>query len=69
MKTINKLRLLGFSDDVLNNFTNFPTTELFNDAIIGCIMAVTIKSDVQALQFCDVMDILIDTESSKTHTV
>ena len=26
-----------------------------------------IKSDVDALQFCDVMDNLVDSKSSKTH--
>ena len=67
MKTINKLRLLGCSDDVLSNFTNLPTTELINDAIIGFLMAVTIKSNVQALQFCDVMNKLVDSKSSESH--
>ena len=66
MRTINKLRLLGIPKEVLSQFTNLPTTDLINDAIIGCLM-ITIKSDVQALQFCDDMDKLIDSESSKTH--
>ena len=66
MQTINKLRQLGFPDEVLNKFTNLPTTDLFHDKIVGCLMAGIIKSDVQALEFCDVMDNMTDSESSKT---
>ena len=66
MKTINKLRLLGISDDALSNTTNLPTTDLINDNIIGFAMAA-IKSDVGALQFCDLMDNLVDSKSSKIH--
>ena len=65
MQTINKLRQLGFPDEVLNKFTNLPTTDLFHDKIVGCLMAGIIKSDVQALEFCDVMDNMTDSESSK----
>ena len=65
MKIINKLKLLGCTDDVLSNFTNLPTTELINDAIVGCLMVATIKTDVQALRFCDDMDALVDSKSSK----
>ena len=66
MKTISKLRLLGCPDDVLSNFTNLPTTDSINDAIIGCLMVVMITADVEALQFCDEMDKLVDNKSSKT---
>ena len=65
MKTLNKLRLLGYTDDVLNIFTTLPNTDLINDAIVGFLMA-TIKSNEQVLQFCDYMDNLVDSESSKT---
>ena len=67
MKTVNKLRLLGYPDDVLSSITDFSTTDLINDAIIGLLMVVKIKSDVQALKFCDVMDNLVDNKSSETH--
>ena len=67
MKTINKLRALGCPDDVLSKFTNLPTPGLINDAIVGTLMIITIKSDVQALQFCDVMDDMVDSKSSKSH--
>ena len=67
MKTINKLRLLGFPDGILSSFTNYLTTDALYDAIVGCIMFLMIKSDADALQFCDVMDNLVDTKSSITY--
>ena len=67
MKTINKLRLLGCSDIGLNTITNLPTTDLINDAIVGILMVATIKTDVQALEFCDVMDDMVDSKSSESH--
>ena len=67
MKTINKLRLLGFPSDVLSSFTNYPTTDVLYDTIVGCIMFLMIKSDADALQFCDVMDNLVDSTSSETY--
>ena len=66
MKTINKLKLWGFSDDALSKFTNLQTTDLINDYIVGCLIVATIRSDVQALQFCDIMDKLVDSKLSKT---
>ena len=67
MKTVNKLRQMGIPDDLLSQLTdNIPTTDLLNDAFVGCLMVWIIKSDVQALEFCDIMDNLIDRESSKT---
>ena len=66
MKTINKLRLLGVNDDALSNIINLPTTDVINDCIVSFVM-IRINSDVQALQFCDVMDKLVDSKSSKTH--
>ena len=67
MKTINTLRVLGWPDNFLSNFTILPTTDLINDIIVGILMAVIIKSDVQALQFCDVMDDIVDSKSSESH--
>ena len=67
MKTINKLRLLGCSDDSLSTITNLPTTYLINDTIVGILMLATIKTDVQALQFCDVMNDMVDSKSSESH--
>ena len=64
-KTINKLRLLGFPDYILS--TNLPTTDLINDATVGFLMVAIIQTDVQALQFCDIMDNLVDSESSESY--
>ena len=66
METINKLRVLGYSDDI-SKLIILSATDLINDAIVGYLMVVTIQSDVQALQFCDVMDNLVDSKSSETH--
>ena len=66
LETINKLRLLGYSDDI-SKLIILSATDLINDAIVGYLMVVTIQSDVQALQFCDVMDNLVDSKSSETH--
>ena len=66
-KISNKLRLMGCPADILSDFTNLPTTDLINDAIIGSLMVARIKSDVQALQFCDDMDNWVDSNLSKRH--
>ena len=63
MKTINKLRSLRCSDDFESTITNLPTTDLINDTIVRSLMVGLIKTDVQALQFCDVMDNLVDSKS------
>ena len=67
MKTISKLRLLGCPDDMLNEIADLPTTDLVNDAIVGCVLTEIVQSDVQALQLCEVMNDLIDDESSKAY--
>ena len=66
MKTINKLKLLECPDETLSNITNLPTTDLINDAIVGNLMVATIRSDVRALQFCDIMDDMVDSKSSES---
>ena len=64
MKTINKIKqLLRLSDDVLSNLTNLPTAALINENIIVLLMS-GIQSDVDALQFCDIVENLIDSISS-----
>ena len=63
-KTINKaMQLMGPYED-LNKLTILPTVDLINKGIVG-IMMVGIKSDTAALQFCDVMERLVDTNSSR----
>ena len=64
MKTINKIKqLLRLSDDVLSNLTNLPTADLINENIVVFLMK-GIKSDIDSLQFCDVMENLIDSRFS-----
>ena len=64
MNTINKIKqLLRLSDDVLSNLTNLPTADLINENIIVLLMTA-IKSDIGALQFCDIMESLMDNKSS-----
>ena len=65
MKTSNKIKqLLRLSDDVLSNLTDLPTADLINEEIIVLLMTVIIQSDIEALQYCDVMENLIDSKSS-----
>ena len=66
-KTINKLQMFGVPDDILMDFINLRTTDLINDAIVGYVMISKVQSEVGALQFCDTMDSLVDSESSKTY--
>ena len=64
MNTVNKIKqLLRLSDDVLSNLTNLPTADLINENIIVLLMTA-IKSDIDALQFCDIMESLMDSKSS-----
>ena len=67
MKTIDTLKLLRFPSEEVNYFTNLTTADLINDRIVAYLMIETVKSDVQALKFCAVMDNLVDSESAKAH--
>ena len=67
MMTLNKLKqLLIISNDVLSELTNLPTVNDINEAIIGLAMTA-IKSDMDALHFCDVIENIVDGTSSKAH--
>ena len=63
MKTINKLKELVKTSGDLSNFANLPTANLINERIIGLLMT-GIRSDIEALHFCDVIQSLVDSESS-----
>ena len=68
MMTLNKLKqLLRLPDDVISELTNLPTVNDINEAIISLLMTAIIKSDMDALQFCDVMENIVDSKSSKAH--
>jgi len=65
-KTVNKIReILTLPDDALNDFTNLPTVDLINEAIIRTLIE-GIQADLGSLQFCDIMEALIDSDHSKT---
>ena len=66
MMTLNKLKqLLRLSADVLDGLTDLPTVNLINEAIISLLMTSIIKSNGHALHFCDVMEKIVDSKSSK----
>lgn len=66
MTTIDKMKqLLRPPDEFLNNLTDQPTVELINEKIITSLI-IGIKADVGALQFCDVLEDLVNGESSTT---
>ena len=67
MKTIAKIQqLLGTSDEVLSELIEQPTAALINQKIIGSLM-LGISSERNAVQFCDVMENLVESISSTTH--
>ena len=69
MMTLNKLKqLITIPDDdqMMSKLINLPTVDLINETIIGLLMT-TIKSDMDALQICDVMENIVDSKSSKAH--
>ena len=68
MMTLNKLKqLLRLSDDFLTNKPYIPSADFINEAIISFLMNAIIKSDMDALQFCDAMENIVDSTSSKAH--
>ena len=69
MKTIDKVKNLvtaRTSDDQLSKMTSLPTPDLINENIIMNLM-IAIRSDVNALRFCDVMENLVDNRSAAVH--
>jgi len=65
-KTINIIReLLRLPDDALNDVTNLQNVDLINEVIIGTLIT-EIRADLSSLQFCDIMETLVDSEHSKT---
>ena len=53
-------------DNFLSNLTDLPTADLINQNIVASIV-ISIKSDVDALLFCDIMEKIVDNKSSKAH--
>jgi len=55
---------MGAPDNFLYQLTSMPSVDAINEAIM--IYAVSpIKSDHDALQFCDIMDTLVDCDASR----
>ena len=65
MRTISKLQRLPQTCIDLSNLTDLPTVDLINEKLVGFLMTV-IQSDMDALQFCDIMENLVDCNSSTT---
>ena len=65
MKTINKLKEVMEVPSDLSGLTNLPMADLFNEKIIASLM-IGMQSDIHALQFCDIMESLVDSRSSIT---
>ena len=51
------------SDEFLSGLINPPIADLINEKIIVSLI-LAIKADIGALEFCDIMEQLIDTKSS-----
>ena len=65
IKTINKIKeLIQPSDKILLDLIRLSTVELTNEAIIGLLIR-GIKTDIDTLDFCDVMEVLVDSEQLK----
>ena len=66
MATINKLKsVMRIPDELLDSITTVPSADVINEKIIVALM-VGIKSDQEALKFCDLMKILVNNKSSIT---
>ena len=65
LKTIAKIKeLLKPSDHILSSLMELSSAELANEAIIGLFIK-GITSDVGALEFCDTMEVLVDSKQSE----
>lgn len=66
MKTIEKLKqLVKLQDDIVIYLMNLPSADHVNEAVVASLVT-GIKSDVDALRYCDLMENLVDNQSSKT---
>ena len=66
MKTIDKLRQrLTPSDNELSKLTDLPSADVVNEKVIASLITA-LQSDMAGLQFCDILEYLIDSESSLT---
>ena len=64
-KTINKLnQLLSLSDNCQNHLASLPSADVANQEIITFLISV-LRSDTDALSFCDIVEQLVDEKPSK----
>ena len=67
MNTMNILKeLVRPSDDQVRKWMDIAAANFFNETAVGMIISV-IKSDAHALYFCDIMEKLCDSKSSKMY--
>ena len=62
MKTINKLNKLTNIVGGSSALTDVPVVDFINERIIASLMT-GIQSDLHALEFCDIMENLVDNKS------
>ena len=66
MKNIDNLKiLLKLSDNSLSTLASLSTFGVANEGVIVTLMVKLLKTDEAALQVCDTMEKLIDSEPSK----
>ena len=64
MNTVTKMKhLITLPDGIINYFNELPTINLINERIIGFLMS-RIKSDADAVEFCDIVEKLVNSKSS-----
>ena len=62
MRTINRMKeLMGISYD-LSNLPDLPVADLINEKIIALLMTA-IQSDIHAIQFCDLVESLVNNKT------
>ena len=64
MRTAAAIRQMGAPDNFLYQLTTLPSVDLINEAIMSYAIS-SIKSDGDALQFCNIVDTLIDSDASR----
>lgn len=66
MKTIDRIKeLVKPPDDSLSYLEKLPTIDIINEGIVACLITA-IKTETDALKFCDLMENLVDVKSSQT---
>jgi len=64
MRTAAVIRQMGAPDNFLYQLTTLPSVDVINEAVMSYAIS-SIKSDSDALRFCDIVDTLIDSDASR----